>query len=924
MNKQQLASRIWASANQMRSKIEANEYKDYILGFIFYKFLSDHEEQFARSKGLDEQGMRDELRETNAEAVSLIQPNLGYFISYENLFSTWIKPRRTGEDEFDVSNVRDAIGAFNRLIAPTHKKVFVGIFKTLETGLSKLGDSATAQTKAIKSLLNLIRDIPMDGRQDYDVLGFIYEYLIGMFAANAGKKAGEFYTPHEVALFMAEIVADHLKERKTIEIYDPTSGSGSLLINIGRAVTRHLNDPDKIKYYAQELKENTYNLTRMNLVMRGIIPGNIEVRNGDTLERDWPYFDEENPDTTYDPLFVDAVVSNPPYSQHWTPKNRESDPRYAGFGIAPKSKADYAFLLHDLYHLRDDGIMTIVLPHGVLFRGKPDDGSEGSIRRALVEGNHIDAIIGLPPNIFFGTGIPTIVMVLRKHRDRDDTLIVDASRGFVKDGKKNRLRAMDVKRIVDTVVNRLELPTYSRRVQRDEIRTNDYNLNIPRYVRADETEHWDVRAVMFGGIPKRELDELEDYWTQFPGLRKALFKVDGNYSRLASGDGIADVITRTKSVRNYTADFLKALDGFDVFLKKKLIDGRDKVQVNQEEAKLAKEIFARIGETPLIDKYAAYQHLDDEWIGTSADLEIIQTEGFDSVRKVDPNMVLKKKKDSEEEMEEVQDGWRGRVIPFDLVARVFFATEVEKINEAERTAERAASELVALAEEIPEEEKEGLIEDDGDSFSPKKICEKAAEVFADIETPEINALTAYLALSKVAEKKEFQSAHPEGNWTSMDAAKNGTYNKGTVQKRVFDLRSNYQFPDASFEALICEAYRLVNVNKAATSEARRLRKELDQKCIKAIEHLTDKNALMLLELKWVRPLVDKLMAMPVGVIDALADKIKSLEKKYSTMMSEVAARVDAAQRELVSLTGELTGDADDLVGIAAWRKELAK
>ena len=482
MNKQQLASRIWASANQMRSKIEANEYKDYILGFIFYKFLSDHEEQFARSKGLDEQGMRDELRETNAEAVSLIQPKLGYFISYENLFSTWIKPRRTGEDEFDVSNVRDAISAFNRLIAPTHKKVFVGIFKTLETGLSKLGDSATTQTKAIKKLLNLIRDIPMDGRQDYDVLGFIYEYLIGMFAANAGKKAGEFYTPHEVALFMAEIVADHLKERKTIEIYDPTSGSGSLLINIGRAVTRHLNDPDKIKYYAQELKENTYNLTRMNLVMRGIIPGNIEVRNGDTLERDWPYFDEENPDTTYDPLFVDAVVSNPPYSQHWYPAGRESDPRYTGFGLAPKSKADYAFMLHDLYHLRPDGIMTIVMPHGVLFRGKENDGSEWSIRRALVEGNHVDAIIGLPPNIFFGTGIPTIVVVLRKQRDRDDVLIVDASRGFVKDGKKNKLRACDVKRITDAVTGHLEMPGFSRKVSRDEIRSNGYNLNIPRYI----------------------------------------------------------------------------------------------------------------------------------------------------------------------------------------------------------------------------------------------------------------------------------------------------------------------------------------------------------------------------------------------------------------------------------------------------------
>ena len=270
MNKQQLANKIWESANKMRSKIEANEYKDYILGFIFYKFLSDKEVKYLKSIGFDDDTM-EQVTEDAGELVENVQKNIGYFISYENLFSTWLS---IGSD-FNVSNVRDALSAFSRLIDASHKKVFDKIFDTLQTGLSKLGDSSGTQTKAISDLIHLIKDIPMDGKQDYDVLGFIYEYLISNFAANAGKKAGEFYTPHEVSLLMSEIVANHLKDRTEIKIYDPTSGSGSLLINIGKSVAKYMGSGDKIKYYAQELKENTYNLTRMNLVMRGIIPSNI-------------------------------------------------------------------------------------------------------------------------------------------------------------------------------------------------------------------------------------------------------------------------------------------------------------------------------------------------------------------------------------------------------------------------------------------------------------------------------------------------------------------------------------------------------------------------------------------------------------------------------------------------------------------------
>ena len=341
MNKQQLAQKIWASANQMRSKIEANEYKDYILGFIFYKYLSDKEIKFLKENDYDDELLKT-VSEEDDETVKWVQENIGYFIAYKDLFSTWLS---MGKD-FDVSNVRDALSAFSRLISNTHKKVFDKVFDTLQTGLSKLGDSSGSQTKAISGLLTLIKDIPMDGKQDYDVLGFIYEYLISNFAANAGKKAGEFYTPHEVSLLMSEIVASHLKGKSEIKIYDPTSGSGSLLINIGQSVAKYMTDDNNIKYFAQELKENTYNLTRMNLVMRGIKPDNIVTRNGDTLEEDWPYFDENDPVNTYNPLYVDAVVSNPPYSQAWDPSNKEGDPRYARFGLAPQGTADYAFLLH--------------------------------------------------------------------------------------------------------------------------------------------------------------------------------------------------------------------------------------------------------------------------------------------------------------------------------------------------------------------------------------------------------------------------------------------------------------------------------------------------------------------------------------------------------------------------------------------------
>lgn len=742
MNKQQLAAKIWESANKMRSKIEANEYKDYILGFIFYKFLSEKEVKYLKENDWTDEYLP-ELTEEDSETVESVQKNLGYFISYDNLFSTWLSKGR----DFSVQDVRDALSAFSRLINTTHKKVFEGVFDTLQTGLSKLGDSSASQSKAISDLIHLIKDIPMDGKQDYDVLGFIYEYLISMFAANAGKKAGEFYTPHEVSLLMSEIVADHLKDRNEIKIYDPTSGSGSLLINIGKSVAKFIDNENNIKYYAQELKQNTYNLTRMNLVMRGILPDNIVTRNGDTLEDDWPYFDENDPIGTYDPLYVDAVVSNPPYSQAWNPTDKESDPRYARFGLAPKGKADYAFLLHDLFHLKSDGIMTIVLPHGVLFRG----GEEGEIRKNLIEQNHIDAIIGLPANIFFGTGIPTIIMVLKQKRSNTDVLIVDASKGFIKVGKNNKLRASDIKRIVDVVTKRESVQKFSKVVSRDEIRKNEYNLNIPRYVDSSEAaESWDIYASMFGGLPLSEIDELKEYWIAFPELRNALFENTSSAYCNLRVESIKKAIKEHSDVCSFENKYRDVFSGFDEYLYDELIEKMTALNISKAEATLSANIFERLKDIPLVDKYEAYQLLDDDWTKIAVDLEIIQTEGFEATKRVDPNMVIKKKDGKEQE---VQEGWVGRIIPFDLIQDTLLLDDKAALKAKENRLSEIASEYEELFDSLTEEEKEGDYASE-DGFVNAEIKKALKSDSVEPETKE--KLRKVDALAK--EEKELKAA----------------------------------------------------------------------------------------------------------------------------------------------------------------------
>ncbi len=858
MNKQELASKIWALANELRGKVSAATYKDYMLGFIFYKFLSDKEEKYLVDQYYYEKNeLKTELTEENGRLKNNCMVNLGYYITYKNLFSTWANDM----DNFSIGNVTEALSAFDRNIGDGHKKVFENIFNTLSTRLTELGTTDPEKTKNSKSIIKLVWKIPTESKEDYDVLGFIYEYLLKNFAANAGK-AGEFYTPHEVSIVMAEIIAFNLKGKEEISIYDPTSGSGSLLINIGKAVSKYLGDRNKVKYYAQELIPETYNLTKMNLVMRDILPSNIVARQGDTLDKDWPYFDASDPDNTYDYLTVDACCSNPPYSQAWEPK---VGPRFNEYGLAPKSKADYAFLLHNLYHLNKDGIMTIVLPHGVLFRG----GEEATIRENLGKKHNIDTIIGLPANLFYGTGIPTIIMILRKNRVSDDILFIDASKGFVKDGNKNKLRQRDIRKIVDTVIERKSIDHYSRVVPFQEILSNEFNLNIPRYVDSNITEPvHDLYASMFGGIPNKEIngDKFSDVWRAFPSLKGELFEpINDEYSRIKSDDARA-LIESNGEIKQFVKNHKERFAYLHDYLDSELLASPDRILINSEEQKIAETIKSKIKENDLLDYYDCYEALDNAWQSISMDLETVKEQGFEAARFVDEVKVLKKDSKTKK-LEEKVEGYEGRLIPFALIRKTYFVEETIKMTDLEAELATFTSEKDELLDSIDPNDKSSLLKDDSE----------------DIETKKLNA--------KISEIKK-------------------------------EMKRGAEFEEGSYEDIVLKIDAANTKIKKAKASLKELKSNLDKKTEDKLNSLTDAEIHDLLVTKWIDPICQGIDGLSTKLIKNLEKSIKNLCKKYSITYVDLDSEISKTEASLSAMIDNLDASEFDKKGLAELQKLL--
>lgn len=513
-------------------------------------------------------------------------------------------------------------------------------------------------------------------------------------------------------------------------------------------------------------------------------------------------------------------------------------------------------MLHDLYHIKPDGIMTIVLPHGVLFRG----GEEGSIRKNLIENNHIDAIIGLPANIFFGTGIPTIIMVLRQKRENTDILIIDASKNFTKVGKNNKLQASDIKRIADTVAARRDAPKFARVVSRAEVRDNDYNLNIPRYVdSAEPPESWDIYASMLGGIPKTEVDELAAYWQAFPGLRHALFTTTGGEHVQVVGGDIQNIIDTHPDVQSFTQNYTQAFSGFDTWLRTRLIDGMETLSVSKELPLLAHEIFSRLEPLPLVDNYTAYQLLADQWAGIELDIELIQAEGFAATKAVDPHMVVKKKNGKDIE---VQDGYQGRVLPFELVQQTLLHTETAALAQQQDRLALITTELQELLDSLSEDEKEefsDVLNDDNTAFLVNPLSKKVKEL--------------------------------------LNAQKASSYATDSPEHKLIT------------------ALQLLNEEKELKKSAKASAAALHLRTRDTIEHLSDEQVYGLLEQKWIVPLTAGLEQLPVAVLATLTAKVQALAGKYATTLADVEKQIATTESELTAMLGDLTGCDTDMAGL---------
>jgi len=473
--KKKLEQKLWDIANTLRGKMNADEFRDYILGFIFYKYLSERMHLYAndvlKQDGVDYLSV-DETSSDGREILDAVSEAsvdaLGYFLRPSELFSQ-IAKRGSKPGQFILADLTKILNNIQRSTMGTESEDdFDNLFEDLDLTSSKLGRTEEAKNTLIAKVLTHLDQIDFQLDQaDSDVLGDAYEYLIGQFASGAGKKAGEFYTPQQVSTILARIVTTGKTRLKSV--YDPACGSGSLLLRVAK-------EADVSEFFGQEMNRTTYNLARMNMILHGVHYRNFDLKQEDTLEH-----------PQHDGMRFEAVVANPPFSANWSSNPLLlSDDRFSQYGkLAPASKADFAFVQHMLHHLDDNGTMAVILPHGALFRG----GAEGHIRQYLIKDrNWLDAIIGLPANIFYGTGIPTCILVFKKCRETEDVLFVDASTCFEKGKNQNVLRAADVDSIVDAFRTRAKVERFSHRATLAEITENDFNLNIPRYVDTFEAE----------------------------------------------------------------------------------------------------------------------------------------------------------------------------------------------------------------------------------------------------------------------------------------------------------------------------------------------------------------------------------------------------------------------------------------------------
>lgn len=858
VKKSELYSSLWASCDALRGGMDASQYKDYILTLLFVKYVSD--------------------KFTGEDYADVEVPEGGSFDDMVQL----IGKKNIGEG---INKVIAKLAAANNLRGVIDKVSF--------NDPDKLG-KGDEMVKKLSKLIEIFRrpelDFSKNRAEDDDLIGDAYEYLMRKFATESGKSKGQFYTPAEVSRILAKVIGISEEDRPSATIYDPACGSGSLLI-------RALNEaPIDLSGYGQEKDTTTAGLAIMNAVLHNKV---ATIKAGNTFS-DPQYFENGSDETVL--RRFDYIVANPPFSiKNWTDGVKEYG-RFDGYGERPPEKnGDYAWLMHILKSLKRTGKAAVILPHGVLFRGN----AEGEIRKALIKTGYIKGIIGLPANLFYGTGIPACIIIIDKEDadERTGIFMIDASHDFVKDGNKNRLRERDIYKIVTTFNEQItDDPHYARFVPMSEITgKNDYNLNISRYIDSGISEDLQsIEAHLKGGIPAYDVDGMERYWSVFGLLKNKLFSVlrDGYYQLNVSKDEVRPLIHEDEEFSSYADKIDNAFVAWRSAVDQELRNINAYVNAKDLIVRLAEQILIQFEGVELIDKYDVYQVLLAYWQEVmSDDVYLLIQDGYEAGRELSYEYVVKTKTEGDETITIVTDkvkSWDGKLIPKSIIIDTYFAEEAKAID----AAEVIVADTQAQIDELLEGAEEGsaiaeVLENETMSFA-KALKAAIDNIRSKVHSEEIDVLLALLNLLPMKKKDMdgYLAKHP-----ICTSAKNdkGNVNASSVKARIAVLRETTPVPVMYAEdyAQLMSLYALMFKNDEQSKLVKVLKSQLEEKVKEKYTVLTvEEIKELLVNKKWYYSIFDGIDALYVAISHSITNRIVELAERYEDTLPALSAAVD--------------------------------
>lgn len=866
VKKSELYSSLWASCDALRGGMDASQYKDYILTLLFVKYVSD--------------------KFTGEDYADVEVPEGGSFDDMVQL----IGKKNIGEG---INKVIAKLAAANNLRGVIDKVSF--------NDPDKLG-KGDEMVKKLSKLIEIFRrpelDFSKNRAEDDDLIGDAYEYLMRKFATESGKSKGQFYTPAEVSRILAKVIGISEEDRPSATIYDPACGSGSLLI-------RALNEaPIDLSGYGQEKDTTTAGLAIMNAVLHNKV---ATIKAGNTFS-DPQYFENGSDETVL--RRFDYIVANPPFSiKNWTDGVKEYG-RFDGYGERPPEKnGDYAWLMHILKSLKRTGKAAVILPHGVLFRGN----AESEIRKALIKTGYIKGIIGLPANLFYGTGIPACIIIIDKEDadERTGIFMIDASHDFVKDGNKNRLRERDIYKIVTTFNEQIiDDPHYARFVPMSEITgKNDYNLNISRYIDSGISEDLQsIEAHLKGGIPAYDVDGMERYWSVFGLLKNKLFSVlrDGFYQLNVSKDEVRPLIHEDEEFSSYADKIDNAFVAWRSAVDQELRNINAYANAKDLIVRLAEQILIQFEGVELIDKYDVYQVLLAYWQEVmSDDVYLLIQDGYEAGRELSYEYVVKTKTEGDETITIVTDkvkSWDGKLIPKSIIIDTYFAEEAKAIEAAEVIVADTQAQIDELLEGAEDGSAIAELMDDKGKIAAKALKASIDEIRSKIHSEEIDALLALLNLLPMKKKDldSYLAKHP-----ICASAKNdkGNVNASSVKARIAVLRETTPVPEMYAEdyAQLMTLYTLMAKNDEQSKLVKALKSQLEEKVKEKYTVLTvEEIKELLVNKKWYYSIFDGIDALYVAISHSITERIIKLAERYEDTLPALSALVDNYEAKVKS------------------------